>query len=88
MSRSRDFRLRQIGFLLAILVLETAGFYLTKLMPYSWLVARGRDGSAFGITLCIFCMCIALVQILRNRSLLKKAHLENTHGADRSNPVE
>lgn len=79
---------RHIGFLVAILVLETVGFYLKRFMPSSWLVARGRDGSPFGITLCILCMCIAFAQVLTNRSLLERAHLQRSQPSDQSVAVE
>lgn len=40
---------RHIGFLAALFLLETTGFYLTRFMPSSWLVAKGKDGPPFGI---------------------------------------
>jgi len=65
---------RHFYFLIAILVLETVAFHLTTHMPSSWL-ARDRNGSPFGITLCVLCLCMATVQIFTNRSLLERAHL-------------
>jgi hypothetical protein len=70
---------RHISFLTAVLALETIGMYLKRFMPSSWLVATGRDGSPFGITLFLLCMGIALAQTLTNRSLLERAHLQRTH---------
>lgn len=65
---------RHVGFLVAVLALQTIAFYLTSYMPSSWLVARGRDGSPFRITLCAVCLCIAFVEIWTNRTLLEQAH--------------
>jgi hypothetical protein len=71
---------RHVGFLIAIVVLETVALHLTRYMPASWLIAKGRDGSPFATTLCILCLCLGLVQILTNRSLIKRAHIANQAG--------
>jgi hypothetical protein len=60
--------------MITVLVLETVALYLTRYMPSSWQV-RGKDCSPFGITLCILCLSIAMVQIFTGRSLLERAHL-------------
>jgi hypothetical protein len=65
---------RHLGFLLAILVLETIALYLTRYLPSSLLAKSARDNSPFAITLCVLCGCIAFVQTLTNRSLLERAH--------------
>jgi hypothetical protein len=65
---------RHGGFLVAIVVLETIALHLTRYMPASWLVASGRGGSPFAITLIVLCMCLAFAQTLSNRSLLERAH--------------
>ena len=75
---------RHISFLGATLVLETAAFYLKRYMPSDWLIAKGRDGSPFGITVFIVCMCIAFAQVLTNRSLLERAHLQSSQSPDDS----
>jgi hypothetical protein len=67
---------RHGGFLAAIVVLETVAFQLRPNFPASWLIARGKDGSPFTITLFILCLCLAFAQILSNRSLLERAHRE------------
>jgi hypothetical protein len=77
-----------IGFLAAVLFLETTGFYLTRFMPSSWLVAKGKDGSPFGITLFILCMSIAFAQVLAGRSILKRAHLQSSCPPDKLVAVE
>jgi len=34
-----------------------------------------RIASPFTLILCVLCLCLAIVQILTNRSLLDRAHL-------------
>lgn len=63
-------------FLVALVVFETIALRLTLYMPASWLIAKGKDDSPFGITLTVLCLCLAGAQILSNRSLLERAHLE------------
>jgi hypothetical protein len=65
---------RHGGFLLAIVVIETAAIQLKPYMPASWLIAGKKGGSPFTITLIALCMCLAFAQILTNRSLLVRAH--------------
>jgi hypothetical protein len=67
---------RHGGFLVAVVVLETIAFRLSRYLPASWLAAKGKDGSPFAITLSVLCLCLALVQVLSNRSLLERAHLK------------
>jgi hypothetical protein len=67
---------RHIVFLIAIVLIETIAFSLTRYMPPSWLVAKGRSVPPFDISLCIFCFFLALVEISSNRSLIERAHRE------------
>lgn len=53
---------RYFGFLVALVVLETVALHLTRYLPVSWLIAKGRDGSPFATTLCIVCLCLGLVR--------------------------
>jgi hypothetical protein len=64
-------------FLAAILALEAIALHYRSDLPAWWLVSTGKDGSPFTITLCILCGCIAFTQILSNRSLLDRAHVES-----------
>jgi hypothetical protein len=66
---------RHVGFLVALVLLETIAFHLVRYMPLSWLSDNGKSDSPFAITLCILCFCIAFVQTLSNRSLLERSHL-------------
>jgi hypothetical protein len=66
--------LRHVGFVVAIVLLETIALYLTRYMPASSLTSNGRDNSPFAISLCIICVCLGGVEAFTNRSLLEKAH--------------
>lgn len=68
---------RHIGFLVALLVIETVAFQLRPHLLASWIVASGRNGSAFAMSLFILCIGLASAQVWINRSLLERAHLEN-----------
>ena len=63
-------------YLIALVSLQTIAFRVARYLPSSWLVAHGREGSPFAITLCILCLCLGFVQVLSNRSLLKRTHRE------------
>jgi hypothetical protein len=69
---------RHIGFLVTLVVFETIALYLTRYMPASWLIAKTKNGSPFSVTLAVLCICIAMVQVFTNRSLLERAH-RNKH---------
>ena len=68
---------RHGGFLLALLAIEAISFYLAKYLPASWLVVSRKNGSPFGMTLCLTCLCLAFGEILSDRVLLKRAHLKH-----------
>jgi hypothetical protein len=72
---------RHCCFLAAIIVLETIALRLTQYMPESWLDWSGRNGSPFFITLCLFCLCFASVQVFTNRILLERAQEKSSQGA-------
>jgi hypothetical protein len=65
---------RHIGFLVALVILETIAVYSKRYIPTSWLISKGRDGSPFGVTLWVLGICLAMVQVFTNRSLLERAH--------------
>lgn len=73
---------RHIGFLVTIVIIETIAFCSTPYMPASWFIAKGRDGSPYSIALGVLCIGIAMVQILTNRSLLERAHLDKQKAGD------
>jgi len=67
--------LRHLGFLFILVVLEAVAFDFSGEMPPSWLVVDARGESPFGMSLCVLCIFLALIQILTNRSLIKRVHL-------------
>jgi hypothetical protein len=69
--------LRHLMFVAVLFVLLTAALQSRPLMPPSWLVASGARKSMPPLTtaLLILTGCLALTEILTNRSLLKRAHL-------------
>jgi len=67
---------RHVGFLAALFILQTTALELRPHLPAYWVTASGRDESPFVISLGILCVCLALGQILSNRAVLERAHLE------------
>lgn len=65
---------RHCNFFVAIILLETIALRLTRYLPSAWLNSTGRDGSPFGISLAVICVCLASVQAFTNRTLLERAH--------------
>lgn len=72
--------LRHFGFLVALVVLETVALQIRPHLPAFWLVGSGRRGSMppFVTVLFILCACLALAQIISNRTLLRRTHAEGT----------
>jgi hypothetical protein len=63
---------RHLAFLGALFVIQTGALELRpNLSPY-WI--SSSDPSPFSIVLCILCACVAVAQVLSNRSLLEGAH--------------
>jgi len=69
--------LRHLMFVAVLFVLLTAALQLRPLMPPLWLVASGAPRSVppLFMALLILSVCLAVAEILTNRSLLKRAHL-------------
>lgn len=65
---------RHCGFLAGLVILETLAYHLRPNLPSSWLIAKGKDGSPFAISLFALCACLAFAHVLSNRSLLERAH--------------
>lgn len=79
---------RHLIFVAVLFVVLTAALQLRPHMPPSWLVARGarRNPPPLTTVLLILFVCLALVQILTNRALLNRAHLQpSAPGPDRGN---
>ncbi len=71
---------RHLAFVCVLLVLLTAALQLRPHLPVWWLIASGRSKSMppFTIALFVVCASLALAQILTNRSILQRAHDENS----------
>lgn len=65
---------RNVGFLATLIILETAAFGIRPHLPTGLTTAAEGNWSPFTISLAILCACVALTQILTNRSLLDSAH--------------
>ena len=68
--------LRHVGFLAVLFVLQTVAFSLRPHLPAWWLTSSGRNMTPFAAILGILCIGLGLAQVLTNRSLLNKSHLE------------
>ena len=71
--------LRHLMFVAVLFAFLTAALQLRPHMPPSWLVpSGGRKGvPPLATGLIVFSGCLALAQILTNRSLLNRAHLQH-----------
>lgn len=68
--------LRHLGFLVALVILETEALRIRPRLPASWLVDSGRHGNMppFVTVLFILCICLAFIEVISNRALLHRAH--------------
>jgi hypothetical protein len=68
--------LRHAGFLAVLFILETAAFQYQSRLPA--FITTGNVGSmpTFDFILMVLCIALLLVQVLTNRKLLDRAHLE------------
>jgi hypothetical protein len=64
---------RHLGFLAALLILQAIALEVRRHLPADWVI-NGRNPSAFVVVQFVVCACLAIVQILGNRSLLERAH--------------
>ena len=70
---------RHMAFASFLLVLLTVALHLRQHLPGWWLVASGAPKSLPPLTIALFVLsaCLALTQILTNRSVLERAHREH-----------
>jgi hypothetical protein len=66
---------RHVGFLAALFLVQTTALEFRPNLSEYLITPRGRDPSLFAVILGVLCGCLAVVQILSNRSLLERAHL-------------
>jgi hypothetical protein len=67
---------RHVVFLAAVAGLEKVALQLRPYFPLSWLTSKGKDMPPFVPLLSVFCFCLAFAEILTNRSLLSRSHLD------------
>jgi hypothetical protein len=65
---------RHLGFLAALFIAQTMALNFRPNLPAHWVTPSSRDASPFALILGVLCACLAIVQILTNRSLLDRAH--------------
>jgi len=74
---------RHLSCLAVLFIVQTEALKLRPSLPINWITPSSKDASPFSISLGIFCLVLAIVQILTNRSLLDRAHLSaQTHTAE------
>jgi hypothetical protein len=69
---------RHFAFLIALFAVETAALQLRPKMPAWWFIAHGRNTPPFEWALFTLCGSLLLTQVLTNRSVLKRAHLDHS----------
>jgi len=80
-SQLRRLIRRHLGFLAVLFVVQTIALKLRPKLPAYLITPRGTDASLFAFGLGVFCLCLGIVQILTNRSLLERAHLSSQASA-------
>ncbi|MGA9304400.1 MAG: hypothetical protein WBW31_03235 [Candidatus Sulfotelmatobacter sp.] len=65
---------RHLGFLAALFIAQTMALNFRPNLPAHFVTPSSRDASPFALTLGVLCLCLAIVQILTNRSMLDRAH--------------
>jgi hypothetical protein len=66
---------RHLGFLAALFIAQTTALNFRANLPAHFAMPSSRFASPFTLILAVFCLCLAIVQTLTNRSLLNRAHL-------------
>lgn len=67
---------RHLGFLVALVVLQTAALAARPNLPEWWNIENRKGQTPFGSILTLLCLGLGFAQILTNRSLLDRAHRE------------
>lgn len=70
--------MRHVGFLVALFIIETTALGLRTRIPHWWLVAQGGHAPPFTDALFILCGSLLLTEVITNRSVLKRAHLDHS----------
>ena len=74
---------RHVAFLAALFIVQTIVLELRPKLPEYLFTPRSTDPSLFAVILGVLFGCLAVVQILSNRSLLERAHLSAVGNAAR-----
>ena len=67
---------RHLGFLIALVVLQTALIAARPHLPYWWIIKDRKGGSPYDVAFLLLCLGLAFTQVRTNRSLLDRAHRE------------
>jgi hypothetical protein len=65
---------RHLGFVAVLVIVETTALDLRPNLPAYWVTPSGKDAPPFVFVLGVLCACLAIVQVVSNRSLLERAH--------------
>lgn len=74
---------RHVWYLAALFLVQTIALESLRNLPKYLTTPSGTDPSLFAVLLGVLCGCIALAQILTNRSLLEHAHRSTQASAAR-----
>ncbi len=74
--------MRHFGFLIALFIVVTTALKIRPRLSLWWIVAQGRDMSPFDLTMFILCGSVLLTEVITNRSVLRRAHLERATSDD------
>jgi hypothetical protein len=66
---------RHVGFLAALFIVQTTALKLRPNLPTHLTAPNGSAPSSFAVILGGLCGCLAIVEVLSNRSALERAHL-------------
>jgi hypothetical protein len=74
-SQFRRLTLRHVGFIVALLILETAGLEIMPHLSSWWFAESGPRGmTPFYIAMAAVCGTLCLAEVITNRSILERAH--------------
>jgi hypothetical protein len=72
---------RHLGFLAVLVVLLSVALRIRSSLPGDWMTASGSNWSPFAVVLAVLGACLALTQVMTNRSLLDSSHLDSEEDA-------
>jgi hypothetical protein len=69
---------RHLGFLAALFIVQTTALEIRPNLPAYWITPSSTDASPFALILGVLGACLAIIQVISNRSLLERAHLSTS----------